>query len=52
MVPRRATNDSLCPVGPYEKTIEYQAPWVRCDRERDYEQVWAHFSKRYGRSFL
>jgi hypothetical protein len=42
------TDDTL-PGGPREKTIVYQAPWVRCDRERDYEVAWAHFEERFGR---
>lgn len=41
------TDDTL-PGGPRQKTIVYQAPWVRCDRERDYEVVWKHFAQRFG----
>jgi hypothetical protein len=41
------TDDTL-PGGPRQKTIVYQAPWVRCDRERDYEIVWKHFAERFG----
>lgn len=40
------TDDTL-PGGPREKTIVYQAPWIRCDRERDYEVAWKHFEKRF-----
>ena len=40
--------DDTLPGGPREKTIVYEAPWVRCDRERDYEEVWAHFADRFG----
>lgn len=40
--------DDTLPGGPREKTIVYQAPWVRCDRERDYEVAWAHFAERFG----
>jgi len=43
--------DDTLPGGPYEKTIVYEAPFVRCDRERDYEEVWAHFEKRFGKSY-
>ncbi|MDD5306012.1 MAG: hypothetical protein PHU25_01705 [Deltaproteobacteria bacterium] len=48
----QVVEDDTLPGGPYEKTIEYVAPWTRCDRERDYEEVWAHFEKRFGRKYL
>ena len=38
------TDDTL-PGGPVERTIEYVAPFDRCDRERDYEIAWEFFSK-------
>jgi hypothetical protein len=41
--------DDTLPGGPYAKTIVYRAPFDRCDRERDYEVVWAEFEKRYGK---
>jgi len=37
--------------GPREKTIVYEAPFVRCDREKDYEVVWRHFEERFGRTY-
>lgn len=40
------TDDTL-PGGPREKTMVYQAPWVRCDREKDYEVAWKHFEERF-----
>jgi hypothetical protein len=40
------TDDTL-PGGPREKTITYKAPWVRCNREHDYEVAWAHFANRF-----
>jgi hypothetical protein len=40
--------DDTLPGGPREKTIIYQAPWVRCDREKDYEVAWKHFAKRFN----
>jgi hypothetical protein len=46
----QVVEDDTLPGGPYEKTIVYEAPWVRCDREADYEVVWAHFARRFGRS--
>lgn len=30
----------------YKKTIIYQAPFDRCDREKDYETAWGKFEKR------
>ena len=32
--------------GPVERTIEYVAPFDKCDREQDYETAWAFFSKQ------
>ncbi|MCF8030616.1 MAG: hypothetical protein K9K39_06945 [Desulfohalobiaceae bacterium] len=42
---RTVTDDTL-PDGPYEKTIEYVPPFDKCDREEDYETVWAEFARR------
>lgn len=39
--------DDTMPGGPIERTIEYIAPFDRCDREKDYEEVWANFEKRF-----
>lgn len=41
--------DDTLPGGPREKTIIYQAPWIRCDREKDYEVAWRHFAERFGK---
>ena len=46
-VERKIMDDTL-PGGPRERTIVYQAPFDRCDRERDYEVAWAEFSRRLG----
>lgn len=40
--------DDTLPGRPREKTIIYQAPWVRCDREKDYEIAWKHFEERFA----
>lgn len=40
--------DDTMPGGPVERTIEYVAPFDRCDREQDYETAWVFFSKRKG----
>ncbi len=42
----QVVQDDTLPGGPHEKTMECQAPWIRCNRERDYAQVWAHFAER------
>ena len=45
VVTRRITDDTL-PGGPVEWTIEYHAPFDRCDREADYATAWRAFEKR------
>lgn len=44
-VTRTITDDTL-PGGPVERTITYEAPFDRCDREKDYEVVWTEFERR------
>ena len=44
----RTITDDTMPGGPIERTIEYVAPFDRCDREQDYETAWAFFEKKYG----
>lgn len=46
----RAIIDDTMPGGPIERTIVYEAPFDRCDREQDYEIVWAAFVTRVGPS--
>ena len=41
--------DDTMPGGPEERTIEYVAPFDRCDREQDYETVWKFFEEKYGK---
>ena len=41
----RTITDDTQPGGPVERTIEYHAPFDRCDREQDYEMAWEYFSK-------
>lgn len=43
----RTITDDTMPGGPMERTIEYVAPFDRCDREQDYETAWAFFEERY-----
>jgi len=44
-VERRIVDDTM-PGGPIERTIVYEAPFDRCDREADYATVWAEFERR------
>ena len=39
--------DDTLPGGAVERTIEYVAPFDRCDREKDYETAWKFFEKKY-----
>jgi hypothetical protein len=43
----RTIVDDTMPGGPIERTITYEAPFDRCDREKDYEVVWAEFERRF-----
>ena len=43
----RTFSDNTLPGGPVERTITYEAPFDRCDREKDYEVVWAEFERRF-----
>ena len=49
VVTRTIMYDTL-PGGPSERTIEYHAPFARCDREEDYHTAWVAFEKRMGRA--
>lgn len=42
----RTITDDTQPGGPVERTIEYVAPFDRCDREKDYETAWEFFSRK------
>ena len=44
----RTIMDDTLPGGPFERTIEYHAPFDRCDREEDYATAWAAFEQRVG----
>ena len=48
IVTRRILDDTL-PNGPFERVIEYHAPFDRCDREQDYRAAWDEFSRRFGK---
>jgi hypothetical protein len=42
----RTIIDDTMPGGPVERTVTYEAPFDRCDREKDYEVAWREFEKR------
>ncbi len=44
----RTIEDDTLPDGPFERTIEYHAPFDRCDREEDYRTAWDAFERRFG----
>ncbi len=44
----RTITDDTMPGGPVERTIEYVAPFDRCEREQDYETAWKFFEEKYG----
>ena len=44
-VSKMITDDTL-PGGPVERTITYEAPFDRCDREKDYTTAWRVFEER------
>lgn len=43
----RTITDDTMPGGPVQCTIEYAAPFDRCDREQDYETAWKFFEEKY-----
>ncbi len=43
----RTITDDTMPGGPVERTIEYIAPFDRCDREKYYETAWKFFEEKY-----
>ena len=43
----RTIMDDTMPGGPVERTVEYVAPFDRCDREQDYETAWKFFEEKY-----
>lgn len=43
----RTIKDDTMPGGEVERTIEYVAPFDKCDREQDYETAWKFFEEKY-----
>ena len=50
MVFTRDIEDDTMPGGPVKRTIEYVAPFDKCDREQDYETAWRFFEEKYGKA--
>lgn len=45
----RTITDDTMPGGPVQRTIEYVAPFDKCNREQDYETAWKFFEEKYGK---
>lgn len=45
----RTISDNTVPDNTAECTIEYVAPFDRCNREQDYETAWKFFEEKYGK---
>jgi len=45
---KKTIEDDTQPGGPVERTIVYEAPFTKCDREADYERAWGVFEGREG----
>ena len=46
---QKEIEDDTMPGGPVKRTIEYVAPFDRCDREQDYDTAWKFFEAKYGK---
>ena len=44
---QRTVTDDTQPGGSVQKIIEYEPPFDTCDREKDYDVVWAEFERRF-----
>ena len=44
----RTILDDTLPGGPHGRTISYQAPFTRCNREHDYQTAWITFLSRFS----
>ena len=44
----RTITDDTQPGGPRERTIEYVAPFDKCNRVEDYKTAWKFFTQKYG----
>jgi hypothetical protein len=42
----RVISDDTLPGGPIQRTLQYTAPFILADREKDYEVAWEHFQQR------
>ena len=44
----RTIEDNTLPGGAVTRTIVYEAPFDKCDREEDYRIAWAAFEQRFA----
>lgn len=42
---KRTVTDKTLPTGPVEREIVWHAPFTKCERERDYAEVWRNLEK-------
>jgi hypothetical protein len=42
----QTVEDDTQPGGPVERTIVYETPFDKCNREEDYERAWGVFEER------
>ena len=45
----RTVIEDILPGGAIKRSIEYVAPFGRCDREEDYKTAWKFFEEKYGK---
>lgn len=45
----RIVIDDNFPDGTIERIIKYTAPFIKCNRENDYQEIWNAFEKRIGK---
>ena len=45
----RPVVDDNFPDGTIERIIKYTAPFIKCNRENDYQEIWNAFEKRIGK---
>jgi hypothetical protein len=43
---KRTVTDTTLPIGPVEREITWHAPFTKCDRERDYAEVWKKLEEK------
>ena len=44
---KKEYKDDTLPSGTVERIIDFVSPYKNCDREKDYQEVWANFEERF-----